>query len=540
MSEILHNTLTEQLLRVEMTDGDRRRLSLPEVYAALAADAVETFPALRAHQAPAWMAFLTQVAAMGLEASGLTRPPGDEPAAWAEALRALTSDWSEDEPWALITPPDRPALLQAPVPNGSLAEFRTSVETPDALDMLVTSKNHDLKADRMAAAEPDDWLFALVSLQTQEGRMGAGNDGVARMNGGYGSRPFLSVHANDARPGAVLMRNLRTLVAGANRLHDTAQTMGIGTEAAVPLVPLVWTEPWDGSAQLSLAKLHPLFVEVCRRVRLDLSNGRIVARRAGSKTTRIAAKDRKGNLADPWAPVEAGDEPKALSITENGFSYKCVCELLFGSKQRSYQLPLLATVRASDTSSEAVLDMAALARGQGETKGFHARRLAMPARAASLLEAGDAGLAKRAEGRVRDAGDVMDHLRLALICLAQKGRADIKRNKRNKLVLRNKPSNAVRTVTDLWAGRFDNAIDRLFFPELWRALDWDDTQAEREWVRLLAREARRMLAAAAEAIPRSEERRIIAIARARNLLESSLRKHFPALRDPQPEEVDDA
>ena len=527
MSEILHNTLTERLLRVEMTDGDRRRLSLPEVYAALAADAVETFPALRAHQAPAWMAFLTQVAAMGLEASGLTRPPGDEPAAWAEALRALTSDWSEDEPWALITSPDRPALLQAPVPNGSLAEFKTSVETPDALDMLVTSKNHDLKADRMAAAEPDDWLFALVSLQTQEGIMGAGNYGVARMNGGYGSRPFLSVHAGDARPGAVLMRNLRTLVAGANRLHDTARTMGIGTEAAVPLV---WTEPWDGSTQLSLAKLHPLFVEVCRRVRLEISNGRIVARRASSKTTRIAAKDRKGNLADPWAPVEAGDEPKALSITENGFSYKCVCELLFGSKQRSYQLPLLATVRASDTSSEAVLDMAALARGQGKTEGFHARRLAMPARAASLLEAGDAGLAKRAEGRVRDAGEVWSRcLRPALICLAQKGPADIEWNK---------PSNAALTAP--WAGRFDNVIDRLFFPELWRALDWDDTQAEREWVRLLASEARRMLDAAAEASPRSEERRIIAIARARNLLESSLRKHFPALRDPQPEEVDDA
>ncbi len=528
MSEILHNTLTEQLLRVELTDGDRRRLSLPEVYAALAADAVETFPALRAHQAPAWMAFLTQVAAMGLEASGLTRPPGDEPAAWAEALRALTSG-SEDEPWALITPPDRPALLQAPVPNGSLAEFRTSVETPDALDMLVTSRNHDLKANRMAAAEPDDWLFALVSLQTQEGIMGVRNYGVARMKDGYGSRPFLSVHAGDARPGAVLMRNLRTLVAGANRLHDTAQTMGIGTEAAVPLV---WTEPWDGSAQLSLAKLHPLFVEVCRRVRLERSNGRIVARRAGSKTTRIAAKDRKGNLADPWAPVEAGDEPKVLSITENGFSYKCVCELLFGSKQRSYQLPLLATVHASDTSSEAVLDMAALARRKGGTDGFHTRRLAMPARVASLLEAGDIGLAKRAKGRIIQAGEAWSRcLRPALICLVQKGSGDIDWKKWNK------PSNTALTAP--WESRFNNVIDHLFFPELWRALDWDDTQAEREWVRLLAREARRTLDAAAEASPRSEERRIIAIARARNLLEGSLRKHLPALRDPQPEEVDD-
>ena len=40
----------------------------------------------------------------------------------------------------------------------------------------------------MLAPEPDDWLMALVSLQTQEGVMGAGKYGVARMNSGYGSR----------------------------------------------------------------------------------------------------------------------------------------------------------------------------------------------------------------------------------------------------------------------------------------------------------------------------------------------------------------
>ena len=526
-SEILHNTLTEQLLRVEMIDGDRRRLSLPEVYAALAADTVEAFPALRPHQAPAWVAFLTQIGAMGLDARDMDQPSGNEPAAWADTLRALTPGWPEDEPWALSTPPDRPALLQSPVPNGSLAEFKILVETPDALDMLVTSKNHDLKANRMAAAEPDDWIFALVSLQTQEGFMGAGNYGIARMNSGDGSRPFLSVHADNARPGAVLMRNLRTLIAGNNELHDTWEAMGIGTEAATPLV---WTESWDGAEQLRLAKLHPLFVEICRRVRIEHSNGRIVARRASSKTTRIAAKDRKGVLADPWAPVELGDEPKVLSISKDGFSYRRVCELLFGSKKRSYRLPLLATVRASDASGEVVLDMAALARGQGKTEGFHTRRLGMPARAASLLEVGAAGLAKRGEGRVRDAGEVLARcLRPALICLAQKGPADIDLKK---------PSNDARTIP--WTNRFDNTIDRLFFPELWRALDWDDAKAEREWVRLLAQEAGRTLDAAAEASPHNGERRIIAIARARNLLEGSLRKNFPALRDSQPDEVDDA
>ena len=76
-------------------------------------------------------------------------------------------------PWCLVAPPDRPALLQPPIPDG-LATLKNSIATPDALDMLVASRNHDLKGAVMARALPDDWLFALVSLQTMEGFLGAG------------------------------------------------------------------------------------------------------------------------------------------------------------------------------------------------------------------------------------------------------------------------------------------------------------------------------------------------------------------------------
>lgn len=99
------NVIEEPIIRVELTSGARERLTLPQVFAALVADRVETWPALRPHQAPAWHAFLVQIAAMGLEAVGRTEPPGDDDATWAEVLRALTPEWPNDEPWCLVAPP---------------------------------------------------------------------------------------------------------------------------------------------------------------------------------------------------------------------------------------------------------------------------------------------------------------------------------------------------------------------------------------------------------------------------------------------------
>ena len=95
---------------------------------------------------------------MGLEALEWNDSPGDDEIAWAEVLRALTPDWPNDEPWSLVAPPEHPALLQAPIPQADFPElrkeFKNKISTPDALDMLVTAKNHDLKGTRMAHSLP--------------------------------------------------------------------------------------------------------------------------------------------------------------------------------------------------------------------------------------------------------------------------------------------------------------------------------------------------------------------------------------------------
>ncbi len=57
----MYNILTEPLIGLVKTGDFRAEVSLPDVYAALMADQIESFPALRPHQRHAWHAFLVQV-----------------------------------------------------------------------------------------------------------------------------------------------------------------------------------------------------------------------------------------------------------------------------------------------------------------------------------------------------------------------------------------------------------------------------------------------------------------------------------------------
>ena len=64
----------------------------------------------------------------------------------------------------------KPAFMQPPASSvDRLSDYKSTVITPDQLDMLVTSKNHDLKSAVALSGGPDDWLFALISLQTPGG-----------------------------------------------------------------------------------------------------------------------------------------------------------------------------------------------------------------------------------------------------------------------------------------------------------------------------------------------------------------------------------
>ena len=185
------NILTEPIIRFDRSDGNRTDATLSEVYAALMANTVVAFPSLRPHQRHAWHAFLVQLGAMAMHRAGVDTPP-ESAEGWAKLIRGLTPDHPDDEPWQLVVEDiTKPAFMQPPARSSEREkDYQNEVATPDELDILVTSKNHDLKSSVASQAGVDDWLFALVTLQTMEGFGGAGNYGVSRMNGGLGNRPL--------------------------------------------------------------------------------------------------------------------------------------------------------------------------------------------------------------------------------------------------------------------------------------------------------------------------------------------------------------
>ena len=217
----MYNLLDESLIRMDKSDGSHSEASLPEVYAALMADEVDAFPDLRPHQRHAWHALLSQLGATAMYRAGLTEPPSDA-AEWRRIIRALTTpDYPDDEPWQMIVDDiTKPAFMQPPARSKErVNDYKNAVATPDELDMLVTSKNHDLKSAVAEQASVDDWIFALITLQTMEGFGGAGNYGISRMNGGLGSRPAFTL-APTGGLGAHVSRDISALLERRQELLD--------------------------------------------------------------------------------------------------------------------------------------------------------------------------------------------------------------------------------------------------------------------------------------------------------------------------------
>ena len=362
-------------------------VSLPALFSAMSKGEVHGFPAMRPHQRPAWHMFLVQLGALAAWTAQYDQLP-DDADAWASALRGLTLDYPNDEPWRLVVEDrSKPAFLQPPDPGS----FKwSSVPTPDALDLLITSKNHDVKKAVARKAAPEDWVFALISLQTCEGYGGAGNHGIARMNGGSSSRPMLGLAPSQDRdlsvdPSAWWRRDTLQLISRRN-LGENLPIGEIGGSG------LLWCLDWPEADQLDVRHLDPWFIEVCRRVRLTYSGDDIRAERATSKAARIHAKANKGNVGDPWAPVHQA-EAKALTLSGGDFDYARLCELLFSGE---WEVPQLASAVSSD-SDDMLLVAEALSRGNSKTEGFKSRVINVPGNVLSIFSSDTASSLSKAQ-----------------------------------------------------------------------------------------------------------------------------------------------
>ncbi|SEL97525.1 CRISPR-associated protein, Cse1 family [Sphingomonas palmae] len=480
--------------------GTRHGGSLFAAFAALANGAAWSFPALRPHQREPWHAFTVQVAALALIHADREALPHDG-AGWRDLLLALTPDCPEA--WELVVDDwSRPALLQPPlVAATDRAAYKNVLATPDALDMLVTAKNHDVKQARMVHAGEQEWLFALVTLQTFEGFLGAGNYGVSRMNGGFATRMSMGVRPAGGAA-AAFARDVRRLVADA-RARPSRRT---GTA-------LLWTVSWDGTQSLDYAGLDELYVEICRRVRLRrTAAGNVEALAAGSKVARVAAALMKGQTGDPWAPLKA-DATASHTPTGAGFGYRQIAQLLDPAR---ITRPLLAKEDDRDDADALTLVATALVRGQGKTEGLHRRAIRLSR--LHELEDGDLAALDRvgqiANKRAAEAGEAGRRLRRALISLVQGGPDQARLD-----------DEAAKKKTAAWMTRFDAGVDATFFDAaFWAQAARDEGNHLLAWRTRLRALAGGVFADAARTAPRTEVRRIRAHARARALLDGQMAK----------------
>lgn len=505
------NLLDDPVVRTRDSHGKLQRLSLPELFVQLGRDTVRDYPALRPHQRHPWHALLVQLAALALHQADEAQP-WDSATDWRKGLLALTPDHPDGCAFSLLAPHDRPAFLQAPVPGGRLDGWK-EIATPDAMDMLVTSKNHDLKGERMRSAEPDDWLFALLSVQTQDGYPGRGNFGISRMNSGSGSRPGLGL----VPQGGVGARWLRDVGALLDARSSIAETFDMPSQGGVALV---WQIPWGGEAceALAFGVLDPFYIEICRRIRLTRGDAdRVIGIRTTSEGIRIDAKARNGVTGDAWTPIE---EDKSLTLQGSGFNYKLMAELAWGTK---YRRTTAQIIRPEDGSHGLSLLGQCIARGQSKTEGYHERRIPLPKKGIGFLRSGQADIpGEIAKARIEDVAIMRRSvLRTALFYLLEGGneKLDFERRTANQQI-------------QPFLRAFERVEDARFFDDLNEEIEADDRIAVRlAWLRGLAQRAEYVLRSAFVVGPQCGERRYRARSRALSYFHGALRsdKHFPAL-----------
>lgn len=497
----LHSLLDDPLLGVEDDAGLRATVTLPGLLARLSSGTPTALTALQAHQQHPVHAFLVQLAALALSRAGTRDIEHDEGVWRALLVRAAARDRAGPEAFALVVPDLRkPAFLQPPVPERTLEALRHEHSRPSSeLDVLITARNHDVKADRVERPSVEHWIFALLTLQTMQGFLGAGNYGIARMNGGFASRPCVAF-APDHGAASRFVRDVKAMVTARFRL-----TPRFSPRRALGLV---WCASWNGKTSLRLTDLDPFFVEICRRIRLSVAcDGSLVAHRGPSKVARIEASDVMGNTGDAWTPVTR--KGKALTLPEQGFGYARVQDLLFGDWTHG-----AAGSPRADGGDRLWIGQV-LVRGQGKTHGYHERCVSVPQRVRSRL----AELETRDELGAR--ADTWVHL------------ADAARYKVFKIAvltfLQGGPErlNFGDDRAGPVAGRFDASVDDFFFPMLFDRADDPPEIADAAFETALFTLARRMLEASFLSLPVSAARRWRAEAHARRTLVRAARTYLP-------------
>ena len=515
MSEQWFSLLKEKIFSVTLKNG-RNSITLPEVLYFLSRDEVLCFDGLQFYQAPAWHAFLVQIASVSICRSPKSLDQVD-PLEWEQRLLDLSG--GSHEAWTLVVSDlQKPAFFQPPVPEGRLEDW-DPVDTPDDMDVIMNQKNHDMKQTRMRKAAPEHWAYALVNLQTTEGFGGRENYGIVRMNSGYGSRSFVGVTPS-LLPGTRFVRDVNLLVEERPNILEEYASLGF---KGVGGVVLLWLVPWDGVAQLSLSECDPYFVEVCRRVRLSVGDGGAIKayRRKSDKKRIFTPETVRGDVGDPWMPVKKTDPPEAISVSSDGWKAELIIEVL---RQEKYKMARAQKVTAADQVGKTPMLIAqVLVRGQGKTQGWHERILPLPKPVRKLLESLEEAkrLGKLARERYDKAAQVsLQVLRPSILRLLQ-GESEAKPSR---------PNQALKDIAYRYCKVFEDKADVRLFDDLWEDIcnGVDPQEGLARWANTLRELAKEVFETAVNSLPISTAEYYKRVALARGFFYARLNKECPS------------
>jgi CRISPR system Cascade subunit CasA len=515
------NLLTDPVFRVD-TPSVLERLDLPGLLEALGTDRLESLLGLQRHQEDAFHIFLCYLAGAVLAREG-QEDPRQEAGFWREGIRRLTraDGGGDDGAWTLVVrDPTLPAFMQPPCPTtADFKELELKAKTPDGVDLLPTAKNHDLKANRVGHPEPDDWIYALISLQTMSGVFGNGKYGISRMNSGAGSRSVVAL--SYATTWGERWREHTTRIM-ALRPELLAQSWHYRSDGLV----CTWIPPWDRHSSLVLSTLDPFFIEACRVVRLVGDARDIRALGATSKSQRIAAKAANGDLGDPWTPINLKNK-SALTVSANGLTPSLLRDLMF---QDGFALTGLQLPTQGRAGQHCRFTASVLVRGIGTTDGFYQAIVPIPHTSARRMFGRGPEhdrLAALSKTAIEDSGTMQNRiLKASVYSLLEAGPQQVDFEKRE--------------VTAWWGETqrsFAAAWSADFFPWLWRTAEHPDLETARlEWLQALKQKAEAALTEAIARYPTRAGRRYRAQVRAQGVFHGLLRKHFPVLT---PTPIDD-
>lgn len=491
------NLLHDPLFRVR-TEAGMMKVSLPLLLELLGKNAVHQYIGVQRHQVDAFHVFLSYLGGAVLARKGDTETE-QSAEYWHSGLLELAGSAGASA-WDLISSRlDGVAFMQPPIPPKSKSS--ASAETPDKLDLLQTAKNHDVKQNRAARPYLDEWIYALISLQTMSGFMGKGNQGISRMNSGFGNRLIVEL-IRDRSPGKRWSDAVHRLLV--HRQEVLEQPFGYSDNGLV----LVWTQPWDGTQQVELSRLDPFYIEICRRVKLTDDKDGIRAHFYSSEKPRLAAKELNGVVGDPWLPIEmAGKgDPKALTVSPRGLTAELMRRIMF---RENLGLSALQSPN-HDWVGPFWLAASVLVRGQGITDGFYEWEIMIPKERVKLLFGQIPqrdSLADLSKLAIAHAGTMQGRvLKQAVFALLQGGPDQIKFD---------------HDVSDKWWTRYSRMFEQYwseaYFPWL-LSIDegFKPDVEERRWIEILTNCAQRVLDEAEKSVPAHSGRKYRTITAMRN------------------------